>query len=92
MARTDFGSLPRQNPCAQCGEPIGVPEWIEPVVRELDPLRAAGSPRGGPGVLQAEPCADRHARSRLAELAGEPAGRDRTCRYGMLTDPLHVPG
>jgi hypothetical protein len=29
MARTDFGSLPRQNPCAQCGEPIGIPEWIE---------------------------------------------------------------
>jgi hypothetical protein len=29
MARTDFGSLPRENPCAQCGEPIGVPEWIE---------------------------------------------------------------
>ncbi len=29
MARSDFGSLPRQNPCAQCGEPISVPEWIE---------------------------------------------------------------
>ena len=29
MARMNFGALPRQNPCAQCGEPIGVPEWIE---------------------------------------------------------------
>jgi hypothetical protein len=29
MARSDFGSLPRQNPCAQCSEPISVPEWIE---------------------------------------------------------------
>ena len=29
MARLDFGALPRQNPCAQCGQPISVPEWIE---------------------------------------------------------------
>ena len=29
MATTDFGSLPRKNPCAQCGEPIAVPEWVE---------------------------------------------------------------
>ena len=29
MARSDFGAMPRQNPCAQCGEPISVPEWIE---------------------------------------------------------------
>ncbi|HZE55343.1 MAG TPA: hypothetical protein VE111_18985 [Bradyrhizobium sp.] len=29
MARTDFGSLPRGNPCAQCGKPIAVPEWVE---------------------------------------------------------------
>jgi ribosomal protein L37AE/L43A len=21
--------MPRENPCAQCGEPIAVPEWIE---------------------------------------------------------------
>ncbi len=29
MARKDVGSLPRENPCAQCGKPIAVPEWIE---------------------------------------------------------------
>jgi len=29
MAQSSFGALPRQNPCAQCGEPIGIPEWIE---------------------------------------------------------------
>src|SRR5437773_1369401 len=29
MTRTDFGSLPRGNPCAQCGKPIAVPEWVE---------------------------------------------------------------
>jgi hypothetical protein len=21
--------LPRENPCAQCGRPIAIPEWIE---------------------------------------------------------------
>ena len=29
MARLDSGYLPRGNPCAQCGKPISVPEWIE---------------------------------------------------------------
>jgi len=29
MARIDFGSLPRGNPCAQCGKPIAAPEWVE---------------------------------------------------------------
>jgi hypothetical protein len=29
MARSDFGYLPRGNPCAQCGKPIATPEWIE---------------------------------------------------------------
>ena len=29
MARMDFFSLPRENPCAQCGKPIAVPEWVE---------------------------------------------------------------
>jgi hypothetical protein len=29
MARFDFSSLPRENPCAQCGKPIAVPEWVE---------------------------------------------------------------
>jgi hypothetical protein len=22
--------MPRQNPCAQCGEPIATPDWVEP--------------------------------------------------------------
>jgi hypothetical protein len=29
MARTDFGSVPRGNPCAQCGKPIAFPDWVE---------------------------------------------------------------
>jgi hypothetical protein len=29
MASMDFGYLPRENPCAQCGKPIAAPEWIE---------------------------------------------------------------
>ena len=29
MARSE-SFLPKQNPCAQCGKPIAMPEWIEP--------------------------------------------------------------
>ena len=29
MARTDPAAMPRENPCAQCGKPIAVPEWVE---------------------------------------------------------------
>ena len=29
MARVE-SFLPKQNPCAQCGKPIAMPEWIEP--------------------------------------------------------------
>jgi hypothetical protein len=29
MVRAEFGDLPRENPCAQCGRPIAMPEWIE---------------------------------------------------------------
>jgi hypothetical protein len=29
MAKTNLGSLPQGNPCAQCGKPIATPEWIE---------------------------------------------------------------
>jgi len=29
MVRADFYRLPKQNPCAQCGKPIAMPEWIE---------------------------------------------------------------
>ncbi len=29
LARADFKDLPRGNPCAQCGRPISMPEWIE---------------------------------------------------------------
>ena len=29
MARLDSGYVPRGNPCAQCGEPIAAPDWIE---------------------------------------------------------------
>ena len=29
MARTGLTNMPRQNPCAQCGKPIALPEWVE---------------------------------------------------------------
>jgi hypothetical protein len=29
MARPTLGYLPRQNPCAQCGQPIAAPDWVE---------------------------------------------------------------
>jgi hypothetical protein len=29
MTGIDLGYVPRENPCAQCGKPIAVPEWIE---------------------------------------------------------------
>ena len=29
MARSNLGSLPRGNPCAQCGKPIASPDWVE---------------------------------------------------------------
>jgi len=29
MARQALGNLPRHNPCAQCGEPIAAPDWVE---------------------------------------------------------------
>ena len=29
MAKADFGYLPHENPCAQCGKPIAAPEWTE---------------------------------------------------------------
>jgi hypothetical protein len=29
LALAEFGDLPRGNPCAQCGRPIPIPEWIE---------------------------------------------------------------
>jgi len=30
MPLSTFGDLPRRNPCAQCGEPIAMPDWVEP--------------------------------------------------------------
>jgi hypothetical protein len=29
MAGTRLTNLPQQNPCAQCGRPIAMPEWVE---------------------------------------------------------------
>lgn len=29
MATANIGHIPTQNPCAQCGSPIPLPEWIE---------------------------------------------------------------
>ena len=30
LTQSDIGDIPRQNPCAQCGTPIPLPDWIEP--------------------------------------------------------------
>jgi ribosomal protein L37AE/L43A len=35
MARMSFGYSPQGNPCAQCGEPIATPEWIEDGPRRI---------------------------------------------------------
>jgi hypothetical protein len=35
MAQPAVHDVPRQNPCAQCGEPIAAPEWIEPGARRV---------------------------------------------------------
>ena len=29
MASIDLGYLPHENPCAQCGQPIAAPDWVE---------------------------------------------------------------
>ena len=29
MTRPGLRDMPKQNPCAQCGKPIAVPEWVE---------------------------------------------------------------
>ncbi len=29
MTRIGLKPMPRQNPCAQCGKPIAMPEWVE---------------------------------------------------------------
>ena len=29
MTRASLGNLPRGNPCAQCGQPIASPDWVE---------------------------------------------------------------
>ncbi len=38
MVRVDLGYLPQGNPCAQCGEPIATPEWIEGAARRISYL------------------------------------------------------
>ncbi len=30
MTLSAIGHSPTQNPCAQCGEPIAEPDWVEP--------------------------------------------------------------
>jgi hypothetical protein len=38
MVRRDFGYLPRENPCAQCGAPIAAPDWTENGPRRISYL------------------------------------------------------
>jgi hypothetical protein len=38
MARADFGTLPQGNPCAQCGKPIALPDWVEAGPRRISYL------------------------------------------------------
>ena len=45
MARKEFGYLPHDNPCAQCGKPIAAPDWTENSARRITYLwrcRACG--------------------------------------------------
>jgi hypothetical protein len=35
MSGPNFGTLPRKNPCAQCGHPIPAPDWIEAAPRRI---------------------------------------------------------
>jgi hypothetical protein len=35
MSRPNSGTLPRGNPCAQCGHPIPAPDWIEAAPRSI---------------------------------------------------------
>jgi ribosomal protein L37AE/L43A len=38
MARLDLGYLPHENPCAQCGQPIATPDWLEAGPRRISYL------------------------------------------------------
>jgi len=38
MAKIDVRYLPRGNPCAQCGEPIAAPDWVENGPRRISYL------------------------------------------------------
>jgi hypothetical protein len=38
MAKPDFGYLPHENACAQCGKPIAAPEWTEAGPRRISYL------------------------------------------------------
>jgi ribosomal protein L37AE/L43A len=38
MAQKDFGYLPHDNPCAQCGKPIAAPDWTENSARRISYL------------------------------------------------------
>ena len=29
MAKSYLSDMPTQNPCAQCGKPIALPDWVE---------------------------------------------------------------
>jgi len=45
MVRVDSDALPRENPCAQCGQPIAAPDWAEAGPRRISYLwqcRACG--------------------------------------------------
>jgi ribosomal protein L37AE/L43A len=38
MPRFDSRNLPHENPCAQCGQPISAPEWVEARPRRVSYL------------------------------------------------------
>jgi hypothetical protein len=66
-----------------------VPEWIEPVVRELEALPAARAPRSGARVLEPQARTTGDTGAWLFELVGEPSNRERSDWHRMLTDSLH---
>ena len=69
-----------------------VSEGIEPVVRDLDSLAPARSPRRSACVLELEAPVPGDARARLLELVRQPADGERPHGHGVLADSFHGEG
>jgi hypothetical protein len=67
----------------------GVPERVEPVVRELDSLASTRAPRRRTGVLEPDAGRRRHTRTLLGDLVRLPPNRERARGNRVLADALH---